>query len=262
MSQGPGGYVGRAMRGLAKYTSGFICISDYVRSLVQSYDVSPEQCRLIPCGTNLAVKREFPSSLRDELNLSLETPVAGTTGIWRPNKGFPYFIAASEMVYERNPYAQFLLGGRAYAPDSAYATSLWMRGRNLRALGVLKYTGFMEDIGHFLSALDVFVLPSDCEPFGLVLIEAMARGLAVVATRAGGVPEIVVHGESGLLVPPQDPKAMADAIAYLLANPLERHQMGETARLRVEKYFDQRLMTRTYEALYRQVAREAEQGAG
>lgn len=257
MSRGPGGYVGRAVRGLSRYTAGFICISDYVRQLVESYGVAPDQCHLIHCGTALNVKREFPSSLREELGIPLETPVAGSTGIWRPNKGFPYFISACEQVYERNPYARFLLGGRAYGPDGAYATSLWMRGRNLRALGALKYTGFLEDIGRFLSALDVFVLPSDCEPFGLVLIEAMARGIPVVATRAGGAPEIVVHGESGLLVPPQSPEAMADAIAGLLADPLKRNQMGETARLRVERYFDRRLMTRTYEALYRQLVREA-----
>lgn len=257
MSQGPGGYVGRVMRGLAGYTAGFICISDYVRQLVERYGVAPDQCRMIHCGTNLAVKKEFPSTLRDELDLPLETPVVGTAGIWRPNKGFPYFIAACELVYERNPYARFLLGGRAYGPDSAYATSLWMRGRNLRTLSLLKYTGFMEDIGRFLSALDVFVLPSDCEPFGLVLIEAMARGIPVVATNAGGVPEIVVQGESGLLVPPQSPQAMADAIVHLLSNPLERHQMGETGRLRVEQLFDRKRMTRTYEAVYRQVVREA-----
>ncbi|MEW6517488.1 MAG: glycosyltransferase family 4 protein [candidate division FCPU426 bacterium] len=256
MSQGPGGYVGRAMRSLAKYTAGFVCISDYVRQLVESYGVPADQCRLIHCGTQTAVKKEFPSPLREDLEIPIDMPVAGTTGIWRPNKGFPYFIAACELVYERNPWARFLLGGKAYAADNAFATSLWMRGRNLRTLGVLKYTGFMEDIGRFLSALDVFVLPSDCEPFGLVLIEAMARGIPVVATRAGGVPEIVVHGETGLLVTPQSPEAMADAVAFLLANPLERHQMGENARMRVQQHFDRRLMMRTYEALYRQTARE------
>ncbi len=257
MSQGPRGYVGRATRGLARHARAFICISDYVRRLVEGYGVPAEKCRLIPCSTETEVRKEWPSSLREEIGLPMDAVVVGTTGIWRPNKGFPFFIAACEIVNRWNPIIRFLLGGKAYAGDAAFATSLWMRGSILRALGALEYTGFAPEVGQFMSALDVFVLPSDCEPFGLVAIEAMARGVPVIATNAGGAPEIVEHGVTGLLVPPQNAEALADAIYYMVCHPMVRMQMGETARLRVrEKYNIPRMIT-AYEALYTEILQTA-----
>lgn len=257
MSAGRIGHVGRAMHGLAKKTTAFICISNYVQRLVQSYGVPSEKCRLIHCATDTAVKKEFPSRLREELQLDLAIPVVGTTGIWRPNKGFTYFISACERIHEWNPWARFLLGGKAYQQDARYATALWMRGRVLRTIGVLHFTGFLEDIGRFMSALDVFVLPSDCEPFGLVLLEAMVRGIPVVATREGGVPDIVTHQETGILVPPRDPEALAEAVNYLISHPVQRHNMGETARQRVLKHFDEQSMVKAYEALYCEITANA-----
>lgn len=254
MSAGRRGYVARAMRRLARRTAAFVCISDYVRGLLREYGLPEAKLETIACGTDTGVRREQPSRLREEYRFDVETPVVGSTGIWRPNKGFTFFIAACEIVQRQYPPARFLLGGRAYAPDVSFATSIWMRGQMLRATGALEFTGFLPDVGTFLSALDIFVLPSDCEPFGLILVEAMARGVPVIATRAGGVPEIVVDGESGLLVPPRDPQAMAEAILNLLANPLRRVEMGEAGRDRVRRHFDRRRMIAAYEGLYARLA--------
>jgi D-inositol-3-phosphate glycosyltransferase len=253
MSKVSTGYVARNMRRLAKKTKAFICISEYVQQLVEGYGVSKEKCHLIHCSTNTQVKKEFPSRLRDDLGYDYDVPIIGTTGIWRPNKGFPYFIAACEMVHRWSPQARFLLGGKAYSADASYATSLWMRGSILRSMGALQYTGFAGDVGKFMSALDIFVLPSDCEPFGLVMIEAMARGVPVIATDSGGAPEIVIPHETGLLVPPQNPEALAEAIHYLMCHPMERMQMGETARIRVQERFDRGTMIKAYEDFYTQV---------
>ncbi|MCD4812143.1 glycosyltransferase family 4 protein [bacterium] len=250
------GYVGRAMQALAGKTHTFICISDYVEQLVTGYGIPAAKCRLIHCSTNTAVKKEFPSSLREELAIDYDAPVVGTTGIWRPNKGFPYYIAAAEIINRWNPMVRFLLGGKAYPTDASFATLLWMRGSILRTSGVMKYTGFLEDIGKFMSALDVFVLPSECEPFGLVLIEAMARGIPVVATQAGGVPDIVTHGETGLLVPPRDPEALAEAINDLVCHPTKRMQMGETARAQVKEKFSRETMIKKYQEFYTEVVQE------
>lgn len=256
MSQGPRGYVARNMRRFAKHTRTFVCITDYVKRLAASYGLPDSKLERIYCGTQTQVQREYPSSLREELGIDLDVPVVGTTGIWRPNKGFPYFIAAGEIVNKKLPHVRFLLGGKAYGNDSAYATTIWMRGRILRSLNALEYTGYMEDVGKFMSSLDIFVLPSDCEPFGLVLIEAMARGVPVIGTNAGGVPEIITHGETGLLVPPQNPQALADAIYYLICRPLERMQMGETAKIRARQLFDRKQMVRNYEQLYERILRQ------
>ncbi len=256
MSAGPLGYVARAMRRLAPQTRAFVCISDYVRGLLREYRLPPEKLILIPCGTRTDVVKDEPSSLRAELKIDPETAVVGATGIWRPNKGFAYYLAACERVHQRFPAARFLMGGRAYGEDAGFAVSLWVRAQFLRAGGALDFTGFQPEVGRFLSALDVFVLPSDCEPFGLILIEAMARGAAVVATAAGGVPEIVRHGESGLLVPPRDPEALAAAVEELLADPERRLRLARNGRDRVRSLFGQERMVAAYADLYERLARE------
>lgn len=259
MSAGAKGYVGRAMRSLEPYTDTFVCISEYVRSLGREYGLPEAKLQKILCATNTEVEREYPSTLRDELNLPHDIPVVGSTGVWRPNKGFTYYLAACEMVRAKNPMAHFLLGGKAYSPDFAFSISIWVRGQFLRMLHALDFTGFQEDVGRFLSALDIFVLPSDCEPFGLIVIEAMARGIPVVATNTGGVPELIKHGETGMLVRPQDPDAIAAAVNFLLADPLRRMQIGESGRLAVRRLFDKKRMIREYETLYERVAQKKPQ---
>ncbi len=104
------GYVARNMRRLANKTNTFICISDYVKSLVSGYGISENQLERIYCSTNVKVTREAPSSLREELGYDNETLIVGSTGIWRQNKGFPYFIAAGEMIVKWNPMVKFFLG--------------------------------------------------------------------------------------------------------------------------------------------------------
>jgi glycosyltransferase involved in cell wall biosynthesis len=256
VSAGRKGYVARSMRSLAPYTDTYVCISEYVRNLMKEYSLPEEKLQKILCATNVKVDRDYPSGLREELSLPQDIPVVGSTGVWRPNKGFTYFLAACEMVRAKNPTAHFLLGGKAYSPDFAFSISIWVRGQFLRMLHALDFTGFQEDVGHFLSALDIFVLPSDCEPFGLIAIEAMARGIPVVATNAGGVPELIKHGETGLLVPPQNPDAIAAAVNFLLSDPMRRMQIGESGRLNVRKLFDKTRMLKEYEALYERVAQK------
>jgi starch synthase len=101
-----------------------------------------------------------------------------------------------------------------------------------------------------LALCDLFVLPSLGEHFGRVLIEAMATGLAVVATDAGGVPEIVSHGETGLLVPPADPRALADAVVRLLKEPGLAMCLGAAGRRRAEAEFSLSRHVEAVEALY------------
>ena len=101
-----------------------------------------------------------------------------------------------------------------------------------------------------MASLDILVQPSLRETFGRVLIEAMASRKPVIATRVGGMPEIVVDGESGLLVPPEDPPALAAAILSLLQDPAHVRAMGEAGRCRVEEHFSLPRRTRRLEAIY------------
>jgi glycosyltransferase involved in cell wall biosynthesis len=116
--------------------------------------------------------------------------------------------------------------------------------------GRVRFLGEVRDVPALLARAGLFVLPSRTEGVSLTLLEAMASGLAVVATRVGGTPEVVAHGETGLLVPPGDPAALAAAVLRLRRDAFERERMGRAGRLRVERRFDVRRMTAAYERLY------------
>jgi len=114
------------------------------------------------------------------------------------------------------------------------------------------FLGWRSDIPYLLSNCDIFVLSSDFEGFGIVLIEAMAAGKPVVATRVGGVPEVVEDGVTGLLVPPRDASALAEAILRLAEDEVLRRKMGEKGKERAISRFDIRLVAREYERLYKE----------
>ncbi|EQD38607.1 glycosyl transferase group 1 [mine drainage metagenome] len=103
------------------------------------------------------------------------------------------------------------------------------------------------------ASADLFVLPSHMEPFGIVLLEAMAAGLPVVATSVGGIPEVVHSGLTGLLVPPRDPAALARALDTLVADPQLRSRFGDRGRARAEEFSWPRLIPKFLE-LFRELA--------
>jgi glycosyltransferase involved in cell wall biosynthesis len=117
------------------------------------------------------------------------------------------------------------------------------------------FTGWRDDVPALVALGDLFVLPSLNEPFGRVLIEAMATGKAVVATAAGGVPEIVVHGETGLLVPPGDPGALAAAVRELLDDAPRGARLGAAGRRRAETVFSLAGHVAAVERVYGEVLR-------
>ncbi len=117
--------------------------------------------------------------------------------------------------------------------------------------GVVKIVGFKEDAHSWIHASDVFVLPSLAEPFGLVLLEAMALGRPVIATNAGGPKEIVVDGQTGLLVPPRNPELLATAMVRILSDEQERTAMGQNARKRYLEHFTAERMARETIQVYK-----------
>jgi glycosyltransferase involved in cell wall biosynthesis len=120
--------------------------------------------------------------------------------------------------------------------------------------------GYREDAARLASAFDVFVLSSDHEGLPVALLEAMAAGRAVVATRVGGVPEVVRHRSEGILVPPRDPAALADAMVTVLDDVDLRDRLGAAARRRVAR-FDIRHTVRRHEEVYgRLLARVSGEG--
>jgi len=154
-------------------------------------------------------------------------------------KGQETFIRAAAKLVSKNSNYRFLIIGGAF-PDNENHTE--MMKRLIAELGVgeqVLYLGETYDIYPLMSRFDVFVMASGLpEPFGLVTLEAMALSKPVVGTAIGGTAEIVEDGVTGILVPPNDPKSMADAIDKLLSTPDLRKRMGEAGRFRFEEMFE------------------------
>lgn len=114
----------------------------------------------------------------------------------------------------------------------------------------IRFAGFVEDVRPYLATGDIFILPSRTEGLPIALLEAMAMGLPVIATRVGGIPEVVVDNETGILVPPDDPDRLAESIIQFMENTRLQKQYGESGFRRVNSRFDVRLETERYHKLY------------
>jgi glycosyltransferase involved in cell wall biosynthesis len=120
----------------------------------------------------------------------------------------------------------------------------------------VRFLGWEADLMRLMAGWDIYVQPSVGEPFGITALEAMAAGLPVVATRAGGLPELVEDGRTGWLVPPRDPGALADRLGALLLNPEQRRRMGAAGRERARQNFSVDRMVESISNIYDEVLAE------
>lgn len=216
--------------------------------------------RVIPNGVDPArwdPARANGARVRQELGLPPEAPLLALVGQLTPWKGQRDALAALPAVLARYPTATLAIAGspKFTGPtvrydNLAYAAELRRTAAALGLGGRVRFLGEREDVPDLLAAADLLVLPSWAEPFGRVLIEAMAMARPVVATGAGGVPEIVEHGASGLLVPPRDPGALAGAVLALLDDPGRARAMGRYGRAVVAARFTAAQTAAAVEALY------------
>ncbi len=183
--------------------------------------------------------------IRQIFDIPPDAPLLGSVGRMHRSKDFSNLLTAIAQVQELVPTVRALLVG-----DGELRDELVAQAQSLGLSDVVTFAGIRGDVPDILAALDIFVLPSLWEGLPLALLEAMAASLPVVATTVGGVPEVVVDGETGLLVPPQNPQSLAHALLTLLRDPARRCKMGQAGRKRVEKYFTVERMVQQTEALY------------
>jgi glycosyltransferase involved in cell wall biosynthesis len=207
-----------------------------------------ERVKLSDADARARIRREFAA---DDCYLLLIVARLHT------EKGHSYLFEALPKVRQRVTKPVRLLVAGAGTFEQAYK-------EEVRALGcqdAVQFLGFRKDSPDLMAAADLLVLPSLAEAFGLVLTEALYLGTPVVATRIGGIPEIVDDGVDGILVPAKDSTALADAIIELLNDDDKRASLRGTGREKVMKRFDFKDMVRSYESIYNQLIKKAEEGA-
>ncbi len=172
-----------------------------------------EPADVAPTRTRAAVRQEF--------GVEESTPVVGTFAHLSIKKGYRELVIAAEQVLREMPTAQFWCFG-----DGVLRDELTQTAAELGIADRFRLVGFRRDVPDLMRAVDVMALPSHREPFGLVYVEAGLCGRPVIACNAGGAPEIVEHGESGLLVPPKSPPDLAAALLDLLGDRPRSDAMG------------------------------------
>lgn len=228
--------------------SRILAISEAVREAMLARHEAPDsKITVVPNGIT-APDAGNVDETRRSLSIGADTPLVICAARLEREKDIGSLVSAVKIVQEKVPSVRCLVAGAGTERDALAA--------QIAALGLedsVTLLGFRADAPALIAAADVFVLPSLAEPFGLVLLEAMALGRPVVATRVGGPLEIVVDGETGFLVPPSSPEALADALQALLADPALARRLGENGRVRYEGQFTVAKMSQAILAVYQAV---------
>jgi glycosyltransferase involved in cell wall biosynthesis len=233
-----------------------VAVSAHLRRALEQAGVPAQRIHTIPNGVDTALFA--PPSLPHSRE---PRPARGArvvfVGRLVEEKALPVLLRAWAAVTERIAAATLDIVGAG--PLQAELRALAAR---LGITSTVTFHGFHDDVTPFLWAADVFVLPSVVEGLSNALLEAMAAGLPVVATRISGTEDVVVHGETGLLVPADDADALAGALTSLLAAPERAREMGRRARDQVIRQCGLDLVAAAYVALYDDLVEEPSVASG
>ena len=225
-----------ALRHAARLVDRFACVSGDSARLSVRQGIAPEKVRTILNGVDTS--RFSPVGPR---------PAGPAVVVARlsPEKNVEGLLRAAALVAREHPEFRLQVAG-----DGPCRGALEALAAEIGVADRVAFLGEVGDVPGLLAEAGLFALSSLTEGIPVTVLEAMARGLPVVATRVGGVPEVVVEGETGLLVAPGDPAALAEALARLLRDPDGARAMGLAGRRRAERHFDVRRMVADYEAIY------------
>ena len=230
-------------------------VSRDVEASLKSGGVKPERIHVLHSGIDLARVPASPNGaeFRRRHGIPPDVPLLGTVANLFPRKGYDVMLRALSVLRRRRPEIHYLIVGTG---DPGYEQMLHELVRSLGLEESVHFAGFQDPVYPALAAMDVYVHPAIMEGFGIALLEAMAMVKPVVATTTGGIPDIVVHEETGLLVAPEDPEALASAIGVLLDDKSRWAALGQAGRKRVERLFTVDAMVSKLTACYEDVIRE------
>jgi glycosyltransferase involved in cell wall biosynthesis len=243
----------RLLRATATVPDRIICVSEAVRQVVLEREGVPAD-RTVVIRNGIALPGGAPpaedlSAARSELGFGPHHRIVGmVANLEHAVKGARFFVEALPLIVGKVPEARFVVLG-----EGRERASLQARARELGVGDRVVFAGFRPDVRRFYPVFDVSVLTSLSEGLSITILESMSFGVPVVATRVGGNPELVRHGESGFLVPPKDVEAFADAVVRVLEDPALARKLGARGREIVERDFTLEAVATRYAALYRDV---------
>lgn len=248
----PKRYVHRLLYRLASHrVSGFIAVSDEVReSMIKQ--IGPIQDKITVICNSVDIKRYERSvdkhAVRQQLGLETNTRLIATVATLKEQKGHRYLIDAAATIVPQHPDCHFLFVG-----DGKLRGKLQAQVRESGLSGNIHFLGSRRDVPDLLAASDLFVLPSLWEGLPMALIEAMAASMPVVATAVSGTVQVMIPGETGLVVPPGNSQMLAGAMIELLSDPARAQAMGIAAKQRVQAEFSAEKQANEHLALYRRL---------
>ena len=250
----------KALSGVSR----MICVSDSVRrGMIDSHLLEQRRIVRIYNGIDIdrykSLKPDEPEKLlelRKRLGLPTRELLIGVVGQLATHKGQKDFVEAAAIVSKNIPTAAFVVVGRDYSKDESYKKELQRRISDSNLSDRITLIDDVEQLPQTMAALDILVLPSLVEAFGLVLVEGMASGTNVISTNIDGPNEILRHQETGLLVPPNRPDQIAQAVIKLFNDLQLRKRLADNARQDVIERFSAEKMVTETEKVYREVVSE------
>ena len=230
-----------------RWMDAVVCVSSAQAEKVRRAKVAEAKIVVILNGIGADAFAEPNADGRTEMTGWFTQPprwIVGSAGRLSPEKGFPIFIEAAALVVQQRPHAGFVLFGAG-----PVRTELEQRIAQRGLTGRFVLAGFRDNLNRYLPNLDLAVMSSYTEGLPVFLLEAGAAAVPAVATAVGGIPEVIVEGQTGHLVPPGDPRLLAERIVALLDNDPRWQAMGRAACSRVQEEFsfndDGRTLSRT-----------------
>jgi L-malate glycosyltransferase len=207
----------------------YLAVSDAVRHVLIESGLPAQHVQTVYSGVDL---RRFDAVPQSWSPFPAGTRVVGTVGHLAGHKGHRYLLEATKYMLQVEPQIGVVIAG-----DGDLRPTLEEQATALGIAERVRFTGFCDNILGLMQCFEVFVFSSYLEGLGTAVLDAMALRKPVVATRAGGIPEVVQDGVTGLLAPPRDPEALAQAVLSLLQHPEQGRAFGEAGRKRVEQQF-------------------------
>lgn len=231
------------------------CSKAAERWVLEKEKICPEKVLTLYNGVDLAQFNPFPADgvVRRQFGIPENAPLIGTVANFAFEKGYPYLLDAVQTLLTQDPSLWFLLVG-----SGPFENEIKKKARQIPNHRQIIFAGHRSNIPRLLASLDVFLLASVMEGFPNVLLEAMAMAKPVIATGVGGIPELIESGKNGILVPPKNGEALAQAVLSLLKDRKKAEAMGSAAEELIRRSFTLDRMIDQYENLYLSLLQKGE----